>query len=241
MRLVIVLIALLGGGVLACSKSVPINRDATGQPTTSAPPTAPAAPKEIYPGIILDRGNQRVDVRATVVGRNVEWLELLATRPGMREYESVVALDADATQIHLALTLLGLEAGQPASTQTDAQGQVIFLPPHGPALELFFLLDDQPDTPIPANTWIANQETGEPMSGNTWVYTGSKIVSFKDENYFMAEKNGTVVSLVNFGDELVSRPTEESEAGGNAFWTTNPDAIPPLGTRVTLRFKPAKP
>ena len=56
----------------------------------------------------------------------------------------------------------------------------------------------------------------------------------------MAEKNGTVVSLLNFGDELVSRPTEKSEAGGTGFRTANNDANPPNGTTLKLRFKPAE-
>lgn len=212
------------------------------RPATKVSNTNPITPREVYPGVVLDLAQRHVDLAATVVGREVEWLELLATRPGFREHESIVTLDADAKHIQLALILLGLEPGQPARTERAAAGELVFHPPHGPALELFFILNDRPDQPVPANHWVADQETGEPMPDNAWRFTGSTVIEFKGQRYFMAEKNGTVVSLVNFGDDLISRPTNDSDAGGNVFWTTNLNATPPVpapGTRVTLRIQPA--
>ncbi|MEM1108276.1 MAG: YdjY domain-containing protein [Planctomycetota bacterium] len=201
---------------------------------------APVAPREVFPGITLDLENRHIDVDATVVGREVEWLELLACRPNTREYEAIVSVDGEAASIGVALSLLGLEAGQPARTEKNAEGQRLFFAPHGPLLELFFVLDDQPDAPIPANEWVVDQETGATMAGNTWLFTGSTVIEFQGNAFFMAEKNGTVVSLLNFGDELVSRPTEKSEAGGTDLWTANTEAIPPVGTRLKLRFRTAE-
>lgn len=239
--LFVVLVSLLLGGVLACSVAVPIDETPPKVITAEdGPASHPTGPKEIYPGITLDLDHRHVDVDATVVGRDVEWLELLACRPGTREYESVVTVDADAVQLNIALTLLGLEPGQPARTARDENGELLFFAPHGPTLELFFVLDDQPDTPIPANEWVIDQQTREVMPNNAWVFTGSTIIEFQGENFFMAEKNGTVVSLLNFGDELVSRPTDQSEAGGTELWTANTDAIPAIGTKIKLRFRPAE-
>lgn len=242
-------------GMLGCvaSPSEPQVACVVPDPTTTASPVsagnvsidsptadAKAEPREIYPGITLDLGQRHVDIDAIVVGRDVEWLELLACRAGTREYESVVATEADASQLNIALTLLGLTPGQPARTEKNEAGQRLFFAPHGPTLELFFVLDDQPDAPIPANQWVIDQQTREIMPDNTWVFTGSTIIEFQGNRFFMAEKNGTVVSLLNFGDELVSRPTDQSEAGGTDFWTANTDAIPPIGTALKLRFQPAE-
>ena len=218
--------------------SVPPSEAATANAT--APETKAEGPREVFPGITWDLDRRHLDVDATVVGRDVEWLELLACRPNTREYESVVSVDAEAASIGVALSLLGLEAGQPARTERDGNNELLFFAPHGPELELFFVLDDQPDTPIPANTWVVDQETGEVMPDNTWLFVCSTVIEVRGESFFMAEKNGTVVSLLNFGDELVSRPTEKSEAGGTGFWTANTDAIPPIGTELKLRFKPAE-
>ncbi|MBB6430392.1 YdjY domain-containing protein [Algisphaera agarilytica] len=229
-----VLLAWVCGSMLACSSATPIAEDQTHQPSP------PETPREIYPGVILDRVNRHVDVQATVVGREVDWLELLACRPGIRDYESIVAVDAEATQLQTALILLGLEPGQPARAEKDANGELQFFAPHGPELELFFVLEDQPDQPIPANQWVIDQENGQVMPGNRWVFTGSTIIEFKGQNHFMAETNGTVVSLLNFGDELVSRPTTDSQDGGTELWTANTPVIPAVGTKLKLRFQPAE-
>jgi len=233
-------------GLLGCTSTHSATPPQTAAETESrlTPPVAPAddhdqGPREIYPGITLDLDQRHVDVDAVVVGREVEWLELLACRSGTREYESVVAVDADAAQLNIALTLLGLAPGQPARTERDADGSLLFFAPHGPPLELFFVLDNHPAAPIPANQWVIDQETREVMPDNRWVFTGSTIIEFQGKAFFMAEKNGTLISLLNFGDELVSRPTDQSEAGGTDFWTAHTDAIPPIGTKLKLRFQPA--
>ncbi|MEM8737602.1 MAG: YdjY domain-containing protein [Planctomycetota bacterium] len=189
--------------------------------------------------MILNRQERFLDLRARVVGREVEWLELLACRPGTREHESIVTVDADAKHIQLALLLLGLEPGRPARAEQTDDGQLRFHPPQGPRVELFFVLDEQPDQPIAANQWVVDQTRGETMPGNTWLFTGSAFVEHQQTRYFLAEANGTVASLVNFGDELIGRPTTVSQDGGNDLWTAHTAVIPPLGTRLTLRLQPA--
>lgn len=214
--------------------------DVSGGASGGAAPDAPpaAGPRAVYPGVVLNREAGYVDLRGRVVGRTVDWLELLACRPGTREYESVVTLDAEAAHLQLALILLGLEPGEPARAErTD--GGVEFFAPHGPAVELFFVLDDQPDGLIPAHTWIVDQETGQVMPGNTWLFVGSRTVDHAGKRWFLAEENGTLISLVNFGDELIGRGTDQSADGGNVLWTANTDVIPPEGTRLTLRIRPA--
>ena len=216
----------------------PPAQQATEPPPTASPP-APTPPA-IYPGVVIDRERGHVDLRGRVVGRAVEWLELLACRPGTREHEAIVTLDADAKHIHLALILLGLEPGTPARTAT-VEGQRIILPPQGPAVELYFVLDDRPDAPIPANQWVIDQDAGAVMPGNRWLFVGSRSVDHAGRAWFLAEQNGTLVSLVNFGDELIGRDTVQSEDGGNIFWTANTPQIPSEGTRLTLRIRPAAP
>jgi len=214
---------------------------APGNPSPPVEPhETPAPPREIYPGVVLDQARGHVDLRGRVVGATVEWLELLACGPGTREHESIVTLDAEASHIQLALILLGIEPGQPARAERVGDGWVQH-PPHGPPVEVFFVLDDQPDAPVPANTWIVDQDTGQTMPGNTWLFTGSRFMDHKGTRYFLAQENGTLISLVNFGDELIGRDTDQSEAGGNDLWTANTPAIPPQGTRLTLRLRPIPP
>ncbi|MEM7625132.1 MAG: YdjY domain-containing protein [Planctomycetota bacterium] len=214
--------------------------DPIARPRPSADPTPPpaAASHTIYPGVVIDRQRGHLDLRGRVVGRAVDWLELLACRPGTREHEAIVTLDAEATHIQLALILLGLEPGTPARAEI-VDSQVTVHPPQGPAVELFFVLDDQPAVEVPANRWVIDQDAGKLMPGNRWLFVGSRSVEHAGQTWFLAEQNGTLVSLVNFGDELIGRPTLQSEDGGNVFWTANTPQIPAEGTRITLRIRPA--
>ena len=203
-----------------------------------APPTAASGPVEIYPHLWLDREANHLDARGHVIAQQFEWLELLACRPGTREHEAIVTIDAEAQHLQLGLLLLGLEPGQPATATREA-GRVTVTPPHGPEVELYFILDDQPETLIPANTWVVDQQTGQTLVENRWLFLGSKLVEHQGRTFFLAEDNGTLVSLVNFGDELLGRATDAAADGGNDLWTAAPDLLPPAGTPITLRLRPA--
>ncbi len=204
----------------------------------AAPPATQPAPAAVFPGLTLDLGHRRIDLDATVVGREVEWLELLACSPGTREHESIVTLDASATDLQAALLLLGLEPGSPMTVERDGDAIVVH-PPTGPQVEVFFLIDG--DQPVPANRWVVAQDTGEVMPDHRWLFTGSRFTEFNGQRWFLAEQNGTLISLVSFGDDLLGRPTTQSDQGGNGLWTANTDAIPPLGTRLTVRLQPVAP
>lgn len=219
--------------------------------------SGPALPDaELFPAVTLDRDAGHVDVRGRVIGGPVEWLELLACRPGTREHESVVTLDARAEHLHAALLLLGLPPGTPADARWEGD-TLVQTPPSGPGLGVFFVFNDAPDRPVPAGIYVADQTTGTPLgpappgadavvpdaaeSGGGWLFTGSRLVEGRERAYFLAEENGTLISLVNFGDDLIARDTPRPADGGNGFWALNPapagwPALPAPGTPLTVRL-----
>ena len=209
-----------------------------------------AQPVEVFPAVILNRDAGHVDLHGHVIGDETDWLELLACRPGTREHESVVTLEAQAEHIHAALLLLGLEPGAPSDAQIDGD-TVTLIPPHGPPLEVFFIFDatlsDESDVPavaerpVPAGLYVADQAHGRPLRDARWIFTGSRMVQTPQRPYFLAEENGTLISLVNFGDDLVGRNTDQPADGGNGFWKLNPapegwPPLPPAGTGLTIRL-----
>ncbi len=46
---------------------------------------------------------------------------------------------------------------------------------------------------------------------------------------------------MNFGDELLARVTKQTNQNDGQDWGPNTDQIPDIGTRVTLRLRPADP
>jgi hypothetical protein len=225
---------------LSPAPPTPADADAPAVTDKTPQPKPRPGPREVYPDVWLDRAAGHVEVRAQVIAQRFDWLELLICTNGIREHESILRTDADAAQVHLALLLLGLEPGRPAWAEV-VDGKNIFHPPQGPELELLVYADDQPHRLTPANEWIVDQDTGRVMPGNRWLYLGSTFIEHRGQSFFMAQENGTLVSLVNFGDELIGRPTRRSEAGGNDLWTARTDEIPPPGTAVTLRIVPVDP
>jgi hypothetical protein len=47
-----------------------------------------------------------------------------------------------------------------------------------------------------------------------------------------------VISISTFGDELLCLPGIYTEANDALMWQANPDKLPKVGTKVTLRLRP---
>ncbi|MFW6060122.1 MAG: YdjY domain-containing protein [Phycisphaeraceae bacterium] len=207
--------------------------------------TTQPQPDRPLPSIRVDREAGFVEIDAEVVNRDADWLELLVCAPGSREYESILTSPAKPSHIHLALIMLGLEPGSPLDWEHTEEGFDV-QPPTGPRLTIQarWQQDGEPRA-ADANTWIVNQKTDEPMEGNVWLFAGSSFYEPDEgepragERLYMADLNGTVISLVNFGDDLLTRPTTLTNQNDDQAWSTRTEAIPPEGTAVTLRLAPA--
>lgn len=213
-----------------------------------APPGQSAAPA--WPGITVDPQRRYVDLQATVVTRQGDWMELLACSPGTLEYESILTIRARPSHIHLALLTLGLAPGDPLDYE-DAGDRYRIIPPHGPPVAISILTgvsasanmsdtpSDQEPTETPASQWVRNQTTNEPLPDNIWIFTGSNFADYEGKQVYMADLNGTAITLVNFGEDLLARPTDLTNQTDAGAWNANTDVIPPVGTQVTLRIRPA--
>ncbi len=218
-------------GLLLVAWGGPLRADAPSDGEAKAP----------WPHVRVDRDAGVVEVDAKVVLDQAEWLELIVCTAGSREYESVAATQARPSHIHLALMTLGLEPGHPMSWKRDEHDALVRIDAAGPAVEVTVSWDkDGQKHEIPANRWIKDNTTGEVMAGSTWMFTGSSLVEHNGDRFFMADVNGTVLSLVNFGDDLLARDTKLTDKTDEGQWVANPDTIPPVGTPVTIRLKPVK-
>lgn len=206
------------------------------------PATAPQEVQDERPTITVDREAGVVDLAATMVPAEPQWLELIATAPGPtgREHEAIVTVAAKPSHIHLALVTLGLKPGHPLIHKREGD-QIISDPPTGPALELFFVYekDGQPhETPV--NQWVLNAQTGEPLPPGRWLFTGSVFRQWKGREYYMADEAGNVASLVNFGDDLVVRQTDTTQDTDFQQLQINKAEALPYGTELILRIRIAR-
>lgn len=221
-------------------------------PTGAPPQPPPERPPEKLPGelpgeppgpspsalphIVVDLQNKVVDIEARVVLREGAWLELLACSPGTRTHESVLEALALPSHIHLALVMVGLEPGSPMHWRLEGQKEVID-PPHGPNLAVSVVMDqDGLEIEHPANEWIVDHLTGRTLTDNHWLFTGSSIAA--DNRAYAADLSGSVLSIVNFGDEVLARQTPMTNQNDGAAWVPNTPKIPPVGTTVLIRLRP---
>jgi hypothetical protein len=76
------------------------------------------------------------------------------------------------------------------------------------------------------------------LEGDAWIFAGSTMGENEGERIYYADLNGTVISLVNFGDDLLSRDTTMTNNDDDATWGPRTRMIPPVGTKVILRLRP---
>lgn len=58
---------------------------------------------------------------------------------------------------------------------------------------------------------------------------------------YLADESGSVISIATFGDELLCLEGMHGQANDALLWQVNPDRLPPVGTKVTLRLRVRKP
>lgn len=191
------------------------------------------------PHIKIDLVKKTIDIDAKVVLREGEWLELLACTVNSKEHESVLAIEALPSHVHFALLMLGLEPGAPMRWVKKDKDKYEIRQGYGPkvAVTLRYEKDGKP-VEVPANEWIIDQKKKEKLASNIWLFTGAEFQKFDDKEVYAADVNGTAITIVSFGDDLLARATDMTDRTDDATWAANTEAIPELGTKVTIRLTP---
>ena len=208
----------------------------------------------VSPGLRVHLAEGYIDMDAVTLHKHADWLELLVCLDGGREYESVFETQVEPSRVHAALLMLGLEPGHPRrvippADPTDPAGEYTAVPPEGPPVRVTVLIPNDPADPaggtteVEANRFVMNEQTGEVMDGNVWVFAGSRMRATEggEGKTYVADANGTLLSLVSFGDDLLARTNTLTNDDNGLTWSTNPDVIPEERTPVVIRLRPGDP
>jgi len=191
-------------------------------------------------GLTVNLEEKYVDLEAKVCLRSAEFLEMFACTPDTREHESLLVLEAEPSMIHVGLLLLGLEPGKPLHYDRSFDPPKL-VPATGPEIGVYVVYTVAGrEREVPANRWVTDSSTEEMMKDNTWLFAGSVTSEVEGKKVYLADINGSALSLVNFGDDLLTLPnkmTQANESHGKV-WTPRTDAIPKVGTEVRLRLRP---
>ncbi|MGA2540399.1 MAG: YdjY domain-containing protein [Verrucomicrobiota bacterium] len=214
-------------------------------PDLSSPEVKSNMPiREISPGIF-----ELGDVRIDKAQRTVSFPARLNLDQGPMEYflvtswgkthESILKTDTEPFRIHLAMLLLDAKAGGPTTATNDPPVSVggfvshpskVRLPGEAVSIELKWTVNGK-ETRKRAEEMIFNTEQNSVMRGGDWVYTGSRVI----EGLFLAEIDGSVVSLVTDGEALINN--EGTGHDNDTIWLANTNSLPPTNTPVTVSIK----
>ena len=211
----------------------------------SAQPTAaPQAPV----GELKPLGNDRFQIgrivvdkrhgRFTVPGRVHlldKPLEYLASAPGgMKEYETLLVVEASGTEFNLACILLGLERDPAQSPAYQFSQQ----PLAGPRVAISIgWQDGDARRQVPAAEALLEQGADTKPEAVEWVYTGS--IPPTPQTPFAADVTGTLVGFVHDPNTVIDAVRG---LGIGAYGSVNGNStlLPPVGTAVELVVEVAR-
>lgn len=190
--------------------------------TTNVAPNVPL--KSIGPGL-FQLGKVRLDKNK----KSVTFPAVLNLSPGLIEYvvvtetgkihESLVRTDVEPYQIHTAMLLLGAKG---AGTNTFPEEADSKLPGDKVQVELSWKDSEGTGQRSPIEDFVYNQQQNAAMSRGPWVYNGSRIL----EGTFIAQQDGSIVSLIADPDALINNPRPGRE--NDEIWQVRTNGLPPL-------------
>ncbi len=228
-------------------------------------PNAVPGEVEAFPRVFVHRELGHVDLLAYVLEtRGMEYLELIACVAGTREHESLVAAPVRPSHLHAALLTIGLEPGRPHRYRR-IDNEFISEPAEGPIVAVSVIVPSAtgPDSQVPIHEWIANRLSldeidtfraleheaaaanlpappypeGDAIEPLTFLFTGSVFQDFDGMQRYAADSGGTLVSLLNFGDDVIAARSDFTNRDGNEPFEARHSAMPEPGTWVRLRIR----
>ncbi|HEX7859207.1 MAG TPA: YdjY domain-containing protein [Verrucomicrobiae bacterium] len=208
----------------------------------------------------LQIGQIEVDAKAkaitfaAVINMRDGVVEYLVVNAKGKVHESLLRTDIEPFHIHTAMLLLG------AKTATNSEAAAFFDPKReipGPKITIEVALPPPEKKGVEIETLLAFAESKRPVNMNDlphWIYNGSRFTDTpglepvaagapqrqqdskrEAEKVFMAQREGSIVSLIADPNALVNNPRKDRE--NDELWILNTEVIPPVGTPVQVSFK----
>ena len=173
------------------------------------------------------------------------YLEVVCCTPDTREHEALLVAPVAPSLVHAALLLLGAEPGAPGGWRTE-DGAIVPVPPHGDEVEVAIVTRDHEgaETEHDPAAWIRQAGSGRTLRevepGCAWVFAGSRLRQHRGREVYDADGTGQLVGLHTFGSETIGWTRVESPQAAidEPQWLAHNDALPAIGTPVTVRLRP---
>ena len=215
--------------------------------TTSAPVLETAPGIFQIGGVRLDKQARTVSF-AAALNMDEGLIEYLIVTSTGKTHESLLQTDVEPFQLQLAMLLLGAKgaqlkpltnapAGGPIKGDELAGGTTPPIRGEPVSFEVRWKLDGA-EKVFRLEELVLNLKSKSPMSKGVFTFNGSRVW----EGRFIAQRDGSIVSLITDEDALFNNPRTGREDDSN--WQVIPKNLPPRATpvQVTIRLetKPGK-
>ncbi len=238
-----------------------VSKEAPKRPQVETPKVDPNDPLKglDLPGVTINPKERYVDVQ-TEVCLDGGALELVVTTEGAKEHEAILMINAKPVHVHMALLLIGAQAGHPAHQKAIGEGddkRWMFIPARGHPIDISLVTKDEEgnDVERPIADFIRHIEdeaafieeldTGKKpeekkFPTSTFLFVGSHLVDAGEgqPRRYIAGESGNVVSISTFGDEMLGLSEMFGHVNGALVWEIDDEVLPKKGTKVTMRLRP---
>ena len=177
---------------------------------------------------------RRVRIEAKVC-RPDYGLEFLLTRPN-KGYESLLATEADARDIHLALVAAKATPGHPARFEENG-----VKPPTGTPIRISLEYRDKGKLiRVPAQKWIRNAQTKK-EDNPQWVFAGSRFLPDPNDttqDRYAASDDGAYICVINLPTAMIDLTANSPRGLENRAYEPFTERIPPADTPVVVILEP---
>jgi hypothetical protein len=194
--------------------------------------------KDDKKGITIDKEKRTIIIPAKVAPRKIDDpkfkeiypIEVIATFPypkGAKAHETVVTIDVKPSEVHKALTDLGLKPGKPAKTAKDKQT--------GPEVRIFLEHPPGKGKRIPVEQFLTDKKTDKALPKVKWLFTGSEMIKPDPDKpeVYGADEKGTLIVIFPVTAETVFQSDRPLADEKYVKLETN-DKLPKVGTAVNI-------
>jgi len=173
----------------------------------------------------VDQGRQRFAVRGVILRKEPPLEFLAVTADGVKAYESLLKVRANAHEFNLACILIGLDAEQARPPRRHFDPEFVMGSPVD--VRVAWTSGGGRRTTVDAADLVRSGDDTLPRE--EWVYTGSRVLP---DGRYLAAVDSTLIGFVHDPASVIEH--RSGFLGQFDRVTVDTRVAPPVGTRVTL-------
>jgi hypothetical protein len=175
--------------------------------------------------VTLDKQSRSVTFPGVVNMTEAMIEYLVVTRDG-KLHESLLRSDVAPKDIHVAMLLLDAKGAETNAVPEDPLKPI----PGEPVIIEVSWKEKGREKRLRAEELVFNTQARTNLTKGVWIYNGSRL----ENGAFMAEREGSIVSLITDPFALVNNPRAGRD--NDDLCEVNTNAVPALETRVEVKF-----